>query len=196
MDADAVADKIITLFRTRGDATYGGERLSQTDHALQCALAAERAQVPEALIVASLLHDIGHLLHEAGEDAAERGIDARHEDLGAEWLRDWFGPAVTEPVRLHVPAKRYLCAIDPAYAAGLSAASIASLRVQGGPMTGAERAAFQALAFHAEAVSLRRFDDAGKVRGLPVPDIETYRPRIAAQVRPDAGPDAAPTDGP
>ena len=192
MSPDEVAARIVTLFRTRGDSTYGGERLSQTEHALQCALAAERAEVSEPLIVASLLHDIGHLLHDVGDDAAERGIDARHEDLGAAWLKDWFGPEVTEPVRLHVPAKRYLCAVDPAYTAGLSAGSIASLRVQGGPMTEAEQAAFEALPFHAEAVSLRRFDDVGKVRGLPVPDIETYRTRIAAQVRADA----APTGGP
>ena len=177
-----VADQIVALFRDRGDAVYGGERISQTEHAIQCAIAAERAGVAPPLLVATLLHDVGHLLHDQGEDAADRGVDAEHERLGADWLARWFAPAVTQPIRLHVPAKRYLCAVDPDYLDGLSDASITSLKVQGGPMTDAERAAFEADPFHADAVLLRRFDEVGKVQGMPIPAIEDYRDRIAAQV--------------
>ena len=182
MTPEDVAEQIIALFRQRGDDLYGGEQVSQTEHAVQCAMAADLADVPDSLVVATLLHDVGHLLQTVGEDAADRGIDAVHEHLGADWLEMWFGPEVTEPIRLHVPAKRYLCAVEPEYLAGLSEASITSLRVQGGPMSAREQAAFEAAPFGAEAVMLRRFDDVGKVKGMPIRNIVDYRDRIAAQV--------------
>lgn len=182
MTPDDVAEQIIALFRRRGDDLYGGEQVSQTEHAVQCAMAADQAGAPDPLVVATLLHDVGHLLQSVGEDAAERGIDAVHEQLGAEWLAMWFGPEVTEPIRLHVPAKRYLCAVEPAYLAGLSQASLTSLRVQGGPMSVKEQAAFKGVPFCAEAVMLRRFDDVGKLKGMPIGSIADYHDRIAAQV--------------
>src|SRR6516225_6317978 len=115
-----------------------GEPVSQTEHALQTAWAAEQAGAASALIAAALLHDIGHLLHDLPEDCAHHGIDDAHEVRGARWLVQHFGPDVTEPVRLHVPAKRYLCSTDPAYRSQLSEASELSLKLQGGPFTPAE----------------------------------------------------------
>ena len=121
------------LFATRGRALYFGEAVSEAEHALQSAALARADGAGDTLVVAALLHDVGHLLHGLGEDLAERGLDGRHEEVGHAWLSDYFGPAVAEPVRLHVAAKRYLCAVEPAYLTGLSPASRQSLGLQGGP---------------------------------------------------------------
>ncbi len=183
MTPDAVLSLIARLFAERGAAEYHGEAVSQQEHALQAAAAGEREGATAELIVAALLHDVGHLLHPHGEDAADRGVDDRHEALGRWFLEKSFPPAVTEPVRLHVAAKRYLCAVDPAYRTGLSAASEQSLQLQGGPMTAEEVAAFEREAFHEAATRLRRWDDAAKVPGLPTPTLDHFRPYLSAAVR-------------
>src|SRR3954447_283289 len=110
-----VVGTLADLFETRGKAMYFGEAVTEAEHALQAAHLAEDDGADDALVSAALLHDVGHLLHHLGEDAADRGIDDRHEDVGRAWLAKWFGPAVAEPVRLHVAAKRYLCAVHPTY---------------------------------------------------------------------------------
>lgn len=171
----AVFDEIEALFADRGDAAYFGEAVTQTEHALQTAYLAEGDGAPPTLVVAALLHDIGHLLHRAGEDIAERGIDTRHERIGARWLARHFGTAVSEPVRLHVAAKRYLCGIEPHYVERLSAASIQSLELQGGPMRPGEARQFERQDDWQAAVRLRRWDEEAKVIGLRVPDLEHYR---------------------
>ena len=124
--------------------------------------------------------DVGHLLHGHGDHPAARGIDDRHEDLGVRLLEKGFGPDVTEPVRLHVQAKRYLCAARPGYLAGLSSASVTSLALQGGPMTDAERAAFEAGPHFAAAVAVRGYDGRAKIPGLRTPDFAHFRPAVAA----------------
>ena len=134
-----IVDDIMDLFARRGAAAYHGEAVSQTEHALQAAELAEREGAADHLVVAALLHDVGHLLDGQDEDLADRGLDGRHEEAGCAWLAAHFGPEVTEPIRLHVAAKRYLCAVDPAYLAGLSPASRRSLSLQGGPMNAEER---------------------------------------------------------
>jgi phosphonate degradation associated HDIG domain protein len=177
-----LVDDLLRLFETRGETAYHGERVSQTEHALQCAYLAEREGADGAAVVAALLHDIGHLLPGLAEDLAERGIDGRHECAGAAWLARLFGPEVTEPVRLHVPAKRYLCATEPAYLASLSPASLRSLELQGGPLDPAEVAAFERQPHWQSAVRLRRWDDAAKVPGLAVPGLAHYRARVEAHL--------------
>jgi [1-hydroxy-2-(trimethylamino)ethyl]phosphonate dioxygenase len=172
---DQLVDQLIELLRTKGARQYGGERVSQCEHALQTAALAEQEKAPPALIAAALLHDIGHLLHEEGERPALRGIDDRHEEIGARHLSPAFGWAVAEPVRLHVPAKRYLCTADPGYFARLSPGSVRSLALQGGPFTPCEAAAFRALPFAEYAIRVRRWDEAAKVPGLATPDLERYR---------------------
>ena len=129
----------------------------------------------DTLVVAALLHDIGHLLHGLPEHIADKGIDGRHEAVGEAWLVPQAGPAVTEPLRLHVAAKRYLCAVDSDYMALLSPASIKSLRLQGGPYTDDEVEAFEKNPHYQDAVRLRRWDDQAKVAGLDVPDLAHYR---------------------
>ena len=115
------------------------------------------------------------------------GTDNRHSDTGADWLAQWFGPEVTEPVRLHVAAKRYLCAVEPGYFALLSEASVFTLRVQGGPMTGPEAEAFAALPHSVDAVRLRRWDEAAKDPDAAPPSLEHYRPLLIGLLRRAAG---------
>lgn len=185
----SIVDEVCHLFATKGDAAYVGEPVSQLEHALQAAYHAEQETggcepaTQDALVVAALLHDIGHLIHKLPEDAAEQGIDTRHEQMGYAWLKRYCDPAVTEPIRLHVPAKRYLCATDPAYQATLSAASIQSLALQGGPFSAAEVAKFEANPHFRAAVMLRRWDDLAKVPELQVPGLEHYRPRLLRVLR-------------
>jgi [1-hydroxy-2-(trimethylamino)ethyl]phosphonate dioxygenase len=175
-----IVEEILDLFAKKGAAAYHGEDVSQEEHALQAAELAEREGAPDALVVSALLHDVGHLLDGQDEDLAVRGVDGRHEEAGYAWLSRHFGPEVTEPVRLHVAAKRYLCAVDPSYLDGLSRASRLSLKVQGGPMDAAEVAEFEGNAYYRDAVRLRHWDDTAKVPGLAVPGPSHYRDRLAS----------------
>jgi gamma-butyrobetaine dioxygenase len=179
----AIVDEILDLFATRGAAAYHGEAVCQEEHALQAADLAVREGAPDALIVAALLHDVGHLLDGQDEDLADRGVDGRHEEAGCAWLARHFGPEVTEPIRLHVAAKRYLCAVDPSYLAGLSPASRLSLKLQGCPMTSAEVAEFEGHPSFRDAVRLRHWDDTAKVPGLAVPGPSHYQARLRAAAR-------------
>jgi phosphonate degradation associated HDIG domain protein len=171
-----LVDTILELFAVAGAGAYYGEAVSQTEHALQTAHQAVAAGAGAELVVAALLHDVGHLLRGLPENIAEQGVDDTHEDAGADWLERHFGPGITRPVRLHVSAKRYLCAVDPAYRAALSPASALSLQLQGGPFDAAGVRRFEADGFFAAAVALRRWDDAAKVPGLVVPGLGHYRP--------------------
>lgn len=174
---DGVIDAIFGLFDRYGDQHYG-EDATQRAHALQTAELARRAGCSAAMIAAALLHDIGQFLDDAGSAADRRGIDAQHETTGAAHLARYFPESVTEPVRLHVVAKRYLCAIDPAYHATLSRASALSLSLQGGAMTAPEAHRFETTPFFADAVQLRHFDDMGKRPEWHVPALESHRARL------------------
>lgn len=178
-----VLDQIIALLDKAGAERYGMEAVSQLEHALQCAMHAERTGSSPELITACLLHDIGHLVGDGDEGEAENGIDAGHEHLAADWLERYFPAAVTAPVRLHVDAKRYLCRAEPHYWGGLSQASKTSLEVQGGIYTPDEAADFIARPFAADAVLLRRWDDAAKTPQLKTPDLAHYRPIVAAAMK-------------
>jgi [1-hydroxy-2-(trimethylamino)ethyl]phosphonate dioxygenase len=182
-----IIEQIISLYRQRGDAMYGGEAVSQTEHALQTAYLAERDGSASTLIAAALLHDIGHLVHDLPDNAADLGLDDEHEALGARWLETYFGPAVTEPGKLHVAAKRYLCAVDPTYLSRLSPASVQSLALQGGAFSERDARAFEALPFALDAVKLRRWDDEAKIPGWAVPALDHYRPHLD-RARRDAPP--------
>jgi len=170
-----VINQIFQLFAEQGQRAYFGESVTETEHALQCAYLAEQAGGDDILISAALLHDIGHLLHGLPEDIAGQGIDGRHEQCGSDWLLKHFGASVVDPVRLHVAAKRYLCAMDPQYLHDLSPASKQSLSLQGGPMTPDEIKAFEQEPHFESAVKVRRWDDTAKVPGLSVPGLEHYR---------------------
>ena len=168
-------DALRDLFAAHGHSAYGGEAVTQWEHACQAACLAEQAEAGAALVIAALAHDVGHLLHALPDDAPDRGIDDVHERIGAEWLAASFPEGVVAPVRLHVPAKRYLCAVAEAYLAGLSPPSLTSLALQGGPMSAAEVANFERLPCSADAVRLRRWDDQAKVSGLPTLPFEHFK---------------------
>ena len=171
----SVADEIIDLFGTKGNSSYFGEPVSQLEHALQAAHFAAAEKAPVHLVVAALVHDIGHLVDNTPEDIADAGIDAKHEEIGETWLANRFGREIFEPVHLHVAAKRYLCATDPTYVAKLSPASIQSLGLQGGPMAASAVREFETNPFYKEAVRLRLWDDQAKVLGLETPGLSSYR---------------------
>jgi phosphonate degradation associated HDIG domain protein len=171
----SLADEVFTIFERRGAGAYFGERVSMTEHALQAAYFATEESAPPALVVAALLHDIGHLLEAIPDELADWATDARHEEIGAGWLSRRLPPEIAEPVRLHVPAKRYLCATDPNYVAMLSHASLVTLKLQGGPMPNGELLQFETERYWQEAIRVRRWDDQGKVAGLKTPGLAAYR---------------------
>ncbi len=177
MTKDEVLQEIESLFGTHGQEHYG-EGVSMEQHGLQAAALAAAEGAAETLVLAALLHDVGHFL-ELRDD--EYGYH-QHDRSGGDWLAKHFATAVSEPVRLHVAAKRYLCAIEPEYYETLSVASKHSLGKQGGPMSASETAAFADKPFAKEAVRLRRWDDHGKVQGLTIPPLEAYRDLIRKHV--------------
>ena len=174
MQNEGIRKSIRELFARRGESQYGGEAVTQLEHGLQAALLAEQGDASPHQIIAALLHDVGHLLHTLPAAAPDYGVDDVHEQLGFEWLSSRFGPEVSEPVRLHVAAKRYLCAVDPSYASELSPPSLQSLALQGGPFTSEQAAAFERHPYFQEAVELRRWDDLAKIPQLPTPDVEHF----------------------
>ncbi|MDO8993470.1 MAG: HD domain-containing protein [Bacteroidota bacterium] len=169
-----ITKQIINLFESKGGSMYGGEAVSQLEHALQAADLAKKNQASDGLIAASILHDVGHLLHDLPEMASEDGIDDIHEELAARFLKDYFVESVTEPVKLHVQAKRYLCAVEPGYYESLSQPSKTSLALQGGIMVDQEIEDFQKNPYYKDAVSLRKWDDLAKVPNLDCPDLREY----------------------
>ncbi|MFL6691639.1 MAG: phosphonate degradation HD-domain oxygenase [Ramlibacter sp.] len=172
-------EQIVALYRSLGDRAYSGEPVTQLDHALQSAALAQAAGAADALVAAALLHDVGHLVNDQGDTPTERGIDDLHQFHGAHFLAPLFGREVVEPIRLHVAAKRYLCAMRPGYHEALSADSKRSLALQGGVFSPQEAAAFARRPYAADAISVRLWDDEAKVAGLRTPSLDDYLPLLA-----------------
>jgi len=171
-------ETVVELMISRGGESYFGEPVTVLEHCLQGAFFAAQAGSSDDLVIAALLHDVGHLLHRGGEDVADHGVDTQHEELGNQLLSAHLPAAVTEPIRLHVAAKRYLCFADSAYWNALSPSSVLSLRLQGGPMSSEEAEAFLALPFARDAITLRHWDDEAKIPELAVPGIDSYLPQL------------------
>jgi phosphonate degradation associated HDIG domain protein len=165
---------IVGLFHAKGHAQYDGEPVTQLAHALQSAHLAEQAGAGSALITAALLHDLGHLLHELGDTPTQQGLDDLHQYRCLPFLRLLFGPATLEPIRLHVNAKRFLCAREPGYLAALSPDSKRSLALQGGAFSEAQAREFEALPHALGAVRLRRWDDSAKCADADIPDLAHF----------------------
>lgn len=178
-----LTDEIIGIYAKRGAEAYFGECVSVTAHGLQAAWFAQEEGAPPNLVVAALLHDIGHLVDDVPDDFAQWTHDQHHERVGAAWLARRFGPDVSDPVRLHVPAKRYLCATEAGYFSNLSPASVRTLQLQGGPMSSAEALAFENEAYCRDAVRVRRWDERAKIADLKVPDLAAYRTLIETQAK-------------
>ncbi|MEM7267699.1 MAG: HD domain-containing protein [Pseudomonadota bacterium] len=170
--------EIWTALAARGGEEYGGEAVTMLQHGLQCAALAEREGAGDVLVTAGLLHDIGHMVDvpegENIETLANKGIDAEHEDVGALFLRQWYGDDVIWPIRHHVAAKRYLCLRKPGYMDELSPASVKSLNLQGGPFTDDEASEFLKMPFAHEGVRLRIWDDLGKDPEMETPPLEHF----------------------
>ena len=169
------------IFKRLGTDSYLGEAVSMSEHMLQTAQNAEKAGESKDTITAALLHDIGHYTGSFPENYIDLGLNNRHETMGAAILEKFFPGAVTDPVRWHVDAKRYLCATEPAYFSGLSDASVKTLALQGGPFNDDEVKEFEQNPYLETIVRVRRYDDGGKVPGVNTPSIDHYL-EIAQQV--------------
>ena len=177
-------DDIQQLFDRHGSIAYSGEPVTQLQHALQSASLAEEAGASRELIVAALLHDLGHLLNLQGETPSERGIDDLHQYYALPFLRPLFSDAVLEPIRLHVDAKRCLCAIDASYHARLSADSVRSLQLQGGVFDDEAAQAFLAKPYANDAIALRRWDDEAKDAHRVTPGLPHFMAMAASVALP------------
>lgn len=166
--------QICDLFEQGGHQMYSGEPVNQLQHALQSATLAEQAGATPELVCAALLHDLGHLLNPQGDTPSARGVDDTHQYFAIPYLRGLFSPAVLEPIRLHVDAKRYLCATDASYWGRLSEDSKRSLELQGGVFSAAAAAEFIARPYAADAVSLRLWDDQAKVSNMVTPGLPHF----------------------
>lgn len=167
-------EKVGEILSTTGAQRYGAECVSQLQHALQCAALAESDGATPALIAAALLHDIGHLIDNRFDGAAAAGVDRRHERIGSAFLNRWFGEEVAIPVALHVPAKRYLCAVDTDYFDTLFAGSVRSLQLQGGAFSCAEAISFVQQPYAKDAIRLRRWDEAAKSPDTETPPLDHF----------------------
>ncbi|MFM0041053.1 HD domain-containing protein [Paraburkholderia sediminicola] len=178
LSADNIVAFIGDIFARRGGEEYLGEGVTMAEHMLQAAHLAEQSGGSDTIIVAALLHDIGHFTSEFGAFSMNDTQDRYHDAAGAVIVERFFPRVVTDCVRLHVAAKRYLCAVDPHYFAKLSPASVHSLRLQGGPMTDEEIARFSQNPNLEDVIKVRRVDDAGKIAGAHTPDFAHYAPLV------------------
>lgn len=166
---------LFNYMEIRGQTFYD-EVVTQLEHALQCAAIAVQNKANNIQITSALLHDIGHfIMDEHNAEVSFLNTDLNHEEIGAKYLEPFFPDAVTTPIRLHVPAKRYLCTMDATYYDGLSEASKQSLKLQGGVMSDDERTTFEEIPHYQDALTLRRWDDLAKVKGLETDALDTYQ---------------------
>lgn len=178
LSADNIVEFIADIFERRGAESYLGEPVTMSEHMLQGAWLAEQEGAPDELVAAALLHDIGHYTSEFGTYSPDDVEDKHHDEAGGEVLAPFFPPVIVECVRLHVAAKRYLCATDTTYFSRLSEASVHTLSLQGGPMSDEEVAAFRQNPFHDEAVRVRIWDEGGKVAGMRTRSFRDYVPLL------------------
>ena len=186
---DTIVAFLGSIFERRGSEEYLGEPVSMGEHMLQGAAIAEQNGQPEEIIVGALLHDIGHFTSEFGTFTMDDTEDRHHEDAGAEVLERFFPTVITDCVRYHVAAKRYLCATRPDYFRRLSEASVHSLKLQGGPMSAVEVADFEKNPNLKEIVAVRYLDDAGKRAGMETPDYWHFAPMVQRMVDRHCGAD-------
>lgn len=178
LTSDGIVPFLEDIFSRYGDTEYLGEPVTMSAHMLQCAQFAEENNDSKEVIVAALLHDIGHFTSEVGSFSMNDTADRVHEEAGAELLQHLFPALVVDCIRFHVPAKRYLCKTEPDYFVELSEASVHSLRLQGGPMSEQEVADFKKNPNLDAIVKVRRYDDWSKVPDKPTPDFNHYAPLV------------------
>jgi predicted HD phosphohydrolase len=177
MSVNQIIEEILGAYETGGDLDYG-ENISMREHMLQTACLAEQGGNEERIIVAALLHDYGHLVCDQPNNIFAEGSDNFHETVGARALESWFDEGIVGAIRLHVDAKRYLCAANPKYLAKLSDASITTLGVQGGPMNREEMVGFREQVGYEMALTIRVYDDLGKEPRMLRPKLPHYVPML------------------
>ena len=178
-DVEAFVARLEALFESNGAAEYLGEPVTMADHMLQGAAVAEKSGLPATVIVAALLHDIGHLESPRRTFSMDDSHDRVHEDAGAYFLWPYLPAVVVDCVRLQVAVKRYLCATRPDYLRCLSDASIYSLQLQGGPM-GEDGVAVFAREPNLEAIlQVRYLDDSGKRQDMRTPPVSHFLPLVS-----------------
>jgi len=175
-----IVNEIINKYQNN-NSLYIGEKVTMTEHMIQTAMLAEENQSPASLICACLLHDYGHFIIEDPDHLVSKSVDGKHEDIGFNFLKNYFKPEVVEPIKLHVQAKRYLCR-KKSYWNALSEASKVSLKLQGGVMNDNETKKFISFKFHDKALLLRKYDDEGKIPNAKMKKIEEYRNLINSQL--------------
>lgn len=170
------SDELVALLERMGDEPSDEEQgLSALDHGLQCAWELSRTHPDDiGLALAGLVHDVGHAF----------GPDEEHDRLGAAFVRAALGDRAAWLVGAHVVAKRYLVATDPTYEAQLSATSIRTLALQGGALDGPDVERFARHPHAADALALRRADEAAKIPGRAVPPLERWVPDLQAMSSP------------
>ncbi|MEO5974790.1 MAG: HD domain-containing protein [Ilumatobacteraceae bacterium] len=179
---DVIA-RLADVFRRRGSDSYLGETVTMSEHMLQAAALAEDEGADESLIAAALLHDVGHFADELSAYSPSDTIDKRHDIVGAQLLEPYFDQRIVDAVRLHVAAKRYLCATNSEYLSVLSKASVHTLGLQGGPMSPDEIVEFEGYGGSRDAVRIRLWDDRAKVSGVVTPTFEEYLPLLRQVIR-------------
>ena len=193
------ASSIVELLQDHGSSDYIGEPITQLAHSLQCAQLASKNGSDSETVIAALLHDIGQFLpasevrRVAGEvrHMSSRSHDGDasvgrvgHESIGAVYLAEMgFSSKVSALVGSHVAAKRYLCAVDPAYHGTLSDASKRSLEFQGGAMDGTELEGWRKGRWVEEMCRLRKWDDGAKIKGLEVEGLDAYQGMIEEHLK-------------
>lgn len=172
-------ERIFALIESKGTAWYGREPITLLQHSLQTAGLAELDGATPSLVAAALLHDLGHILNKDVRRTGEGQVrDDRHEYIAGGYLERMFGAAVAEPIRLHVEAKRFLCATVPGYGQGLSQASVRSMELQGGVFSPADAAKFLDRPYAHDAVRLRRWDDEAKDPEAKTKSLSDYAPLL------------------
>ena len=175
-----IIDKIIKKYQTNKNF-YLGEKVTIAEHMIQTAMLAEKNNSPQSLICACLLHDIGHFIIKDPDQLVSKSVDGKHEDIAFNFLKNYFKPEVTEPIKLHVNAKRYLCR-EKSYYNLLSKASKISLELQGGKMNNDEAQKFVLLKHHKDAITLRKYDDEGKIPNMKIKNINDYKELIISHL--------------
>jgi len=181
--ATQMTDVLFEFMQRKGNSFYD-EAVTQLEHALQAALLARQNKASPPQVAAALLHDIGHFLMDE-EDQQSDFLQENwlHEEVGAEQLTPFFDQSVIDPIRLHVPAKRYLCTVEPEYYQGLSNASKRSYELQGGQLSEAEKSEFESNPHYQSALLLRRWDDGAKITGFTTPPLSDYRAEVEACIK-------------
>ncbi len=175
-----IIDKIIKKYQTNKNF-YLGEKVTIAEHMIQTAMLAEKNNSPQSLICACLLHDIGHFIIQDPDQLVSKSVDGKHEDIAFNFLKNYFKPEVTEPIKLHVSAKRYLCR-EKSYYNLLSKASKVSLELQGRKMSDDEAQKFILLKYHKDAITLRKYDDEGKIPNMKIKNINDYKELITTHL--------------